>query len=168
MTETDKKIAEEWQAKYEAFYKALPGGFTEQIAPAIEELDMQKRTIVASFRTNSLMANPMGTVHGGVIAGMADTAAGMLSKALIGTWLSGPTVSLSVNYLRPVSLGATVYVRASCQKNGRFLNYTTCEGYLADAPDEVLFTGECVYFSMPETGKASQDNGKAKKERGSL
>ena len=156
MTESDKKLAAEWQARYEDFYKALPGGFTEQMAPAIEELDMEKRTIIASFQTNALMANPMGTVHGGVIAGMADTAAGMLSKALIGAWMAGPTVSLSVNYLRPVRLGETVYVRASCQKNGRFLNYTTCEGYLASAPDEVLFTGECVYFSAVEAGMQSR------------
>ena len=155
MTETDRQLAAAWQARYEEFYKAIPGGFTEQLSPVIEDLNMEQRTIIASFRTSGLMANPMGTVHGGVIAGMADTAAGMLSKALIGQWLAGPTVSLSVNYLRPVALGATVYVRASCQKSGRFLNYTTCEGYLAEAPDEVLFTGECVYFSAIEAGRSS-------------
>ncbi|MBR1660510.1 MAG: PaaI family thioesterase [Oscillospiraceae bacterium] len=156
MTDRDREVARRWQEVYDAFFQTVQGGFSERLGSVIEDLDLDARTILVRFRTDTLMANPMGTVHGGVIAGMADTAAGMLSKALIGDWIAGPTVSLSVNYLRPVPLGASVWVRARCQKSGRFLNYTTCEGYLAEAPDEALFTGECVYFSAVEAGKSGK------------
>lgn len=153
MTEADRSLRDRWQASYEEFYRSVPDGFSARLCAEIRELDMAARTIVVSFRTDANMANPMGTVHGGVIAGMADTAAGMLSKALIGDWKAGPTVSLTVNYLRPVALGSDIHVRARCQKHGRFLNYASCEGYSPAAPDEVLFTGECVYFSAVEAGK---------------
>ena len=153
MTEADRLLAGQWQARYEEFYRTLPDGFSAALGAEILELDMAARSIVVRFSASERMANPMGTVHGGVIAGMADTAAGMLSKALIGHWLAGPTVSLSVNYLRPVALGATVHVRARCQKQGRFLNYTSCEGFLPASPNEVLFTGECVYFSAVDAGQ---------------
>ena len=152
MTEKDWQLAQEWQARYNAFFETLPDGFSAQMAPVIEELDLDAATILVRFSTSEKMANPMGTVHGGVVAGMADTAAGMLSKALIGAWPAGPTVSLSVNYLRPVVLGTTVYVKARCAKHGRFLNYANCEGYAAGFPEQTLFTGECVYFALSPGG----------------
>ena len=103
--------------------------------------------MLLGFRTEDWMVNPMGNVHGGILASMVDTAAGMLSKALIASWDGSPTVHLSINYLRPVALNRDLLLRASCQKAGRFLNYTSCTACYPERPDQALFTAECVYFA---------------------
>ena len=147
MTEQDRALAEQWMAHYQDYYAKLPDTFARRLGPEIEELDTAARTILVRFCLDDWALNPMGTVHGGIIASMADTTAGMLNKALMGVWEGGPTVSLSMHYLRPVLANSEVLVRASCQKKGAFLGYTTCEAFYRDKPEEILFTGEAVFFS---------------------
>ena len=147
MTDAEKELATQWQARYEAFYRLWPGCFPEKLNPRILELDLERRQMLVGFRTEDWMVNPMGNVHGGILASMVDTAAGMLSKALIASWDGSPTVHLSINYLRPVALNRDLLLRASCQKAGRFLNYTSCTACYPERPDQALFTAECVYFA---------------------
>ena len=47
-------------------------------------------------------ANPMGTVHGGVLCGLGDAAMGMAYASTLGEGESFTTLELGVNYLRPV------------------------------------------------------------------
>jgi uncharacterized protein (TIGR00369 family) len=52
------------------------------------------------------MANPFGSVHGGLIATVSETP-------------SAPTVSLNVEYLHPVPIGATYTVLSEIVRRGR-------------------------------------------------
>lgn len=147
MAEQDKRLEELWEERYHAIYSAAPGGFLERLDPHITKLDLENKRLVTEFQTKLWMSNPRHMVHGGVIASMADTAMGMMSRVLMDSKLGGPTLNLSINYIRAVPLDATVCVRAACQKQGRQLMFFSCEGYLPDAPDEVLFTAQCSYLA---------------------
>jgi uncharacterized protein (TIGR00369 family) len=47
-------------------------------------------------------ANPMGTVHGGILCDIADAAMGMAHASLLKEGESFTTLELKINYLRPV------------------------------------------------------------------
>jgi uncharacterized protein (TIGR00369 family) len=47
-------------------------------------------------------ANPMGTLHGGILCDIADAAMGMALASTLATGESFTTVELKVNFLRPV------------------------------------------------------------------
>jgi uncharacterized protein (TIGR00369 family) len=50
-------------------------------------------------------ANPMGTVHGGVMCDIADAAMGMAYASLLGAGETFTTLELKINFLRPVWRG---------------------------------------------------------------
>ena len=47
-------------------------------------------------------ANPMGTLHGGILCDIADAAMGMASASALGPEESFRTVELKINFFRPV------------------------------------------------------------------
>ena len=47
-------------------------------------------------------ANPMGTVHGGILCDIADAAMGLAHASLLKEGESFTTLELKINYLRPV------------------------------------------------------------------
>ena len=66
------------------------------------------------------MANPFGSVHGGIIATVIDESCGAALMPLIET-PSAPTVSLNVEYLYAVQIGGTYTVRSEIVRKGRAL-----------------------------------------------
>ena len=71
-----------------------------------------------SLTVREWMLNPVGTLHGGIMSTMLDMSMGMLTRCLRQTGKVS-TVSLSVNFLRPVQPGEKVFIRAEVQKLGR-------------------------------------------------
>src|SRR5271168_1944474 len=71
-----------------------------------------------SWKPTPDMANPFGSVHGGIIATVIDEATGSALMPLIET-PSAPTVSLNVEYLHPVSIGGTYTVVSEIVRKGR-------------------------------------------------
>ena len=53
-------------------------------------------------------ANPMGTLHGGVLCDVADAAMGMAWAATLGEGETFTTLELKINFLRPVWTGKLV------------------------------------------------------------
>ena len=54
--------------------------------------------------------NPLGTVHGGVMATLLDSALGCVVQSMLPAGISYTTVELKVNYLRPITVKTgTVY-----------------------------------------------------------
>src|SRR5580693_10024585 len=64
------------------------------------------------------MANPFGSVHGGIIATVIDESCGAALMPMIET-PSAPTVSLNVEYLHPVLIGGTYTVVSEVVRKGR-------------------------------------------------
>src|SRR5467141_1343291 len=72
----------------------------ELIGFSIEEIGDGRA--VGSLQSGPQHANPMGTLHGGVLCDLADAAMGM---AYLGTLAEGETfttIELKINFLRPV------------------------------------------------------------------
>jgi uncharacterized protein (TIGR00369 family) len=68
-------------------------------------------------------ANPMGTLHGGVLCDIADAAMGMAFATTVAAGDSFTTMSLTINYFRPVW-------RAALRAAARVVNRSKNVGYL--------------------------------------
>jgi uncharacterized protein (TIGR00369 family) len=71
-------------------------------------------------------ANPMGTLHGGVICDIADAAIGIAYLSTLGPGESFTTMELKVNFLRPVWT-AHLKADASMLKKGRTTGLIVCK-----------------------------------------
>lgn len=70
-------------------------------------------------------ANPMGTLHGGVLCDIADAAMGMAFASTLGPEESFTTVELKINFFRPV-WKARLRAEGSVLQRGRTIGYVEC------------------------------------------
>lgn len=97
--------------------------------------------------------NPIGSVHGGYIATLLDSAVGCAVQTMIAKGFGYTTLELKLNFLRPVT-DRTGPVRAE----GRVINVSrqigTAEGRLVDAGGKLYAhaTTTCLVFPIPQTG----------------
>ena len=82
--------------------------------------DAERMELVAEFHTDEQMANPVGGLHGGMIAMIFDNALGTLAACFAADAFA-PTATMNVEYLRPVPLGERLYLRGRIMKKGRSL-----------------------------------------------
>ncbi len=71
-------------------------------------------------------ANPMGTLHGGVLCDVADAAMGVAYASTLGEGESFTTLELKINFLRPFRNG-TLTATARVVKSGRTIGLTECD-----------------------------------------
>jgi uncharacterized protein (TIGR00369 family) len=91
------------------------------------------------------MANPFGSVHGGIIATAIDEACGAALMPLIET-PSAPTVSLNVEYLHAVQIGGTYSVLSDIVRKGRAM--AIADARILNEEGTMLVRGTC-YFQIP-------------------
>src|SRR6266851_3405434 len=75
---------------------------------------------VASLRSGLQHANPMGTLHGGVLCDLSDAAMGMAFVTTVAPDESFTTVELSINFFRPVwssQIEVLTNIRGDTDKN---------------------------------------------------
>lgn len=70
--------------------------------------------------------NPMGTLHGGVLATIADTSMGIAHGSLLGEGESSTTIEMKINFLRPFWHGK-LRAAGKAVKHGRSLTYLESE-----------------------------------------
>ena len=88
------------------------------------------------------MTNPLGTLHGGVIAGVMDEFIGMAAaSAGVGPFAS---INLVVDFLRSVRMGDTVLIKARMVRVGRNVVNAECE--VTDHEHKVLARGTSNLF----------------------
>lgn len=71
-------------------------------------------------------ANPMGTVHGGVLCDLADGAMGMAFASTLAEGESFTTLELKINYLKPV-WRTHLTADARLVKRGRDIGFLECD-----------------------------------------
>jgi uncharacterized protein (TIGR00369 family) len=82
-------------------------------APITQLIGFTLRTIepghaVVDFTAEPRHANPMGTLHGGVLCDVADAAMGMAWAATLGEGETFTSLDLTIKFLRPVWTGKLV------------------------------------------------------------
>ena len=99
-----------------------PGGFAGRLGVVVEEAD--DGTARLTFEATDEHLNPAGTVHGGVLATLVDTAMGTAVRTTTGDEDVPATSQLTVTYLRPGKPGRLA-VTARVRTRGEHL--TVCE-----------------------------------------
>ena len=91
-----------------------------------EAKDIADGKSTVTLTTGPQHANPMGTLHGGILCDIADAAMGMAFASTLAPGESFTTVELKINFFRPVwkdRLKAEGHV----VRRGRNLGYVECE-----------------------------------------
>ena len=101
-------------------------------------------SLLFSCHIDAAMCNPMGSVHGGVTASLVDTCMGV-TCTVQRKRVSTPTITMTVNYVRPVPLDADVQVRTHTIRIGSTAGQMSAEVFLADKPEEILVTATGIY-----------------------
>ena len=87
---------------------------------------IQPGRAVVEMEADGRHANPMGTLHGGVLCDIADAAMGLAFAATLSEGESFTTLELKINFLRPVWNG-TLQAIGTVVKGGRTVGYTECD-----------------------------------------
>lgn len=100
--------------------------------PAVAELigfnveEIRDGRAVGCMQAGPQHANPMGTLHGGVLCDLADAAMGMAFVSTLAPSESFTTMSLSINFFRPV-WQTRLRAEAHVVSRGKNVGYVECE-----------------------------------------
>ena len=89
------------------------------------------RSTVECETDPATQANPMGTIHGGVLCTIADAAIGVAHWAGLESGESFTSVDLRINFFRPV-WKETLLAKARVVHGGRSVSYYECDIVRAD------------------------------------
>ena len=143
-----KELRRRVQSILERRRAANPQGVPDPSADlTLVDCDGPAGSLTLRYRTRPWMANIWGTVHGGVTANLVDTCMGITCAVQCG--VITPTVSMTINYARPVPLDAEVVVRIRTIRCGTTSGQMAAEVCLPEQPDRPLATASGVYCTKP-------------------
>jgi uncharacterized protein (TIGR00369 family) len=123
--------------------------------PVMQLIDVISLTAVEGSVTVEIEAqefhyNPLGTVHGGVISTLLDTAAACSVHSTLPAGVGYTSLDLSVKFLRPVTLASgRLTCTGSVLQRGR--RTALAEARLTDAQGKLVAhaTSTCMIFELP-------------------
>jgi uncharacterized protein (TIGR00369 family) len=90
-----------------------------------EIVEIQDGRAVGHLQTGPQHANPMGTVHGGILCDLADAAMGMAFASTLKHDETFTTLELKINFLRPVWV-ALLRAEAHVTNRGKTVGLVEC------------------------------------------
>jgi uncharacterized protein (TIGR00369 family) len=99
------------------------------------------------FEATERHANPMGTLHGGVLCDVADAAMGMAFASTLAEGETFTTLELKINFLKPVRrarLRATGHV----VKKGRTVGLVECD--VVDEQEQLVARASSTCMVLPD------------------
>jgi uncharacterized protein (TIGR00369 family) len=111
---------------------------------------------VGSMQAGPQHANPMGTLHGGVLCDLADAAMGMAFASTLAPDESFTTMTLNINFFRPV-WQSMLRAEARVTNRGKTVGYVECE--VTDQDGKRIAKANSTCFIL--RGAASGDRSKA-------
>jgi uncharacterized protein (TIGR00369 family) len=81
---------------------------------------------VIAFEATTRHANPMGTLHGGVLCDIADAAMGMAYASTLAEGETFTTLELKINFLKPVWTGRLLAI-GRVVKDGQTVGLMECD-----------------------------------------
>ncbi len=126
------------------------------VPPLAATLDFERIHVVAEGTVELTLIpgehhlNPLGTVHGGVIAAVLDTVAGCAVHSVLPAGTGYTSLDLHTRFLRPVT-PATGRVRAEGTVVSRGNRTATAEARLLDGRDRLLATATSTCLVFPLT-----------------
>jgi uncharacterized protein (TIGR00369 family) len=117
----------------------------------IERMTADDGRVTFWLRPQEFHYNPIGSVHGGVIATLLDSAAGCSVHSTLPAGVGYTTLDLSIKYLRPVTIrSGLLRAEGSVLSKGR--RTALADAKLLDERDALLAhaTSSCLLFDMPQ------------------
>ena len=108
-----------------------PVRVNDMLEPEFVSCSAVEQTLELGFPLNEWMLNPMGTMHGGIIATAVDLTMGSLTRFYRHTGTIS-TVTLGLSYMRPVRARGSVTVQACMEKLGRSVAFLNARVFDAD------------------------------------
>lgn len=105
--------------------------------------------VVFRCRPDESAYNPIGTVHGGLVCTLLDSALGCAVHTTLPAGTGYTSLEIKVSYLRPVRAGeGDLLARGWVTRRGRRASFA--EGDVRDAQDRVVATasGTCLVFPV--------------------
>lgn len=107
------------------------------------------KEILFALQTSRYMENPWGVTHGGYLAMAMDWAMGIASRTILDQ-NNTPTVSMQIDYLKPVPLDSRLYIRVRVDHAGRTVSHLSARGYLdLNGPCYVSASGNYLMREKP-------------------
>lgn len=116
----------------------------------LEGLEPEHGRVVATLTPQEFHYNALGTVHGGIISTLLDTAAGCAVHSVLPAGTSYTSIDLNVKFLRPVTLASGMLrCEGTVVQRGRRTAYA--EAKLTDAAGRLAAhaTSSCLLFELP-------------------
>ena len=123
-----------------------PGTINAGMSPELSGCDPDAGWVELKYPVAEWMRNLRGSVHGGAVCAMFDNAMGALAWCVAGG-RPCPTITLQTSFVRPLTVGTIVHVRASLTSGGRTLSYTEAKLWMEGEEDRVLATATGVYHT---------------------
>jgi len=112
--------------------------------------EVEEGRVVMSLVPDEVHYNPLGTVHGGILATLLDTVMGCAVHSTLGAGRGYTTLSISVNYIRAVTVATgPVVASGTIEHAGR--STAIARGTVHDAKGRLIATAEttCMLFEAP-------------------
>lgn len=106
--------------------RGLPDAFPVAEFLGIKFLSHSNGQATAEFTAGNRHANPMGTLHGGILCDLADAAMGVAFATTLQLDESFTTLELKINFLRPVWNGLLT-AQADVISRGRTVGMVECK-----------------------------------------
>jgi len=100
---------------------------------------------VMEFEATEQHANPMGTLHGGVLCDVSDAAMGMAYASTLNEGETFTTLELKINFLRPV-WRAKLRAEASVVEAGKVVGLVMCDVF--DEKRRLVARASCTCMTL--------------------
>lgn len=114
----------------------------------LESCDDQRQEITLRFPLEQWQVNGLGTLHGGMISTMMDLTMSMAVYCFSRQSIP-PTISMTVNYMRPVPMGEFVRIKANVTSLGKRNATAYCEAIIPDC-GKLASTAIGTYAVIPK------------------
>lgn len=104
--------------------EAPPPPIADLVGMRLVEVEIDRA--VFEMNASNRHANPMGTVHGGILCDLADAAMGVAFASGLVEGESFTTVELKINFLKPV-WESKLRAEATVMRRGRLVGLVTCD-----------------------------------------
>lgn len=156
LPKTDQEMRERLlQGCQIAFAHPDADAFYRRMIPKIQFCSAQNQSVVYELALDASMRNIAGIMHGGLIAVAFDHCAGILVKCCAERYVFTPTVSMSLNFHRPVVLDMPLYIEAQLLHSGRTLATVELQCWQTDKQKRNA-TGSATFF-QPTSETASRN-----------
>ena len=111
-------------------------------------MEVEEGNVKMKFSTEKYMLNPIGILHGGIMATMLDEVMGAASFTL-GRPTGYATINMNVDYLSPARVGDVIYGTGKVLRAGKTVLHIESKLYNADNKIIAKATSNMIATSVP-------------------